>query len=328
MSPSGVALCVSSAAAFGAMGIFGKLAFDEGATTGTLLATRFVVAAALFWLGVAASPTARRDLRRLAARDVALAVGLGAAGYGAQAAGYFTALGRIDASLLSLLVYTFPVIVAVAAVALGREPARRRTAVALVLTSGGLALVLRGAAAGGLDPVGTALGLGTAGVYSAYVLVSERLVQRVSPLTLSTLVCTGAAASLTVGAGALGELRPGRVSGAGFGWLGLLAVVSTVGAVALFFAGLARVGPTVASIVSTVEPLVAVGLAVALLHESLGPVQLAGAGLVLGAVLAVVADPADPAGSAEPAGPAGSDETGPGLTERISPEVALTVTPR
>jgi drug/metabolite transporter (DMT)-like permease len=318
MSPSGVVLCVTSAAAFGAMGIFGKLAYEEGATTGTLLATRFAVAAALFWLATLASPAARRDLCRLRRRDVTAALALGAAAYGAQAAGYFTALGRIDASLLSLLLYTFPVIVAVAAVALGRDRARPRTAVALVLAAVGLVLVLRGAAAGALDPLGTALGLGAAVVYSVYVLVSERLVQRLSPLVLSTLVCTGAAASLTVGSAALGDLRPGRVSVAGYGWLALLAVVSTVAAIVLLFAGLARVGPTVASIVSTVEPLVTVVLAVVLLHESLGPAQLAGAGLVLAAVLAVVVG--------SPHADADATERATDVTDLGGADVPLTVT--
>jgi drug/metabolite transporter (DMT)-like permease len=286
MNPSGVAFCVSSAAAYGAMGIFGKLAYDEGATVGTLLATRFTVAAVLFWL-VAVGSGRVRDLRTVARRDLGFALALGGVGFGAQATGYFTALGRIDASLLSLLVYTYPVIVAVAAVALGRDRANRRTTVALGLASAGLVLVLAGAASGALDPVGTALGLGTAVVYSAYVLVSENMVRRLSPLTLSTLVCTGAAVSLTVGAAASGQLRPGDVSLAGFGWLVVLALVSTVVAVGLFFAGLERVGPTAASILSTVEPVVTVVLACLLFRESFGPVQIAGGALVLLAVLAV-----------------------------------------
>ena len=50
MPRPGVVLCLASAAAFGAMGILGKLAYDEGASVGTLLATRFVLAAAVFWL--------------------------------------------------------------------------------------------------------------------------------------------------------------------------------------------------------------------------------------------------------------------------------------
>jgi drug/metabolite transporter (DMT)-like permease len=260
----GSLLCLASAAAFGSMAIFGKLAYDEGATVGTLLATRFVLAAALFWL------LALGCLRGLRRRDVALALALGAVGYGAQAGGYFTALERLDASLLSLLVYTYPVIVTVAAVALGRETGSRCTALALVLASSGLVLVLAGASAGALDPVGTALALGTAIVYSAYILV-----------------CTGAAGSLTLGAAAAGDLHPAAVSAAGFGWLGGLAAVSTVAAIALFFAGLRSAGPTAASILSTLEPVVTVALAFLAFGESLGGAQLAGGALVLMAVLAV-----------------------------------------
>jgi len=283
---SGALLCLSSAAAFGAMGIFGKLAYDEGATVGTLLATRFVLAAALFWL-LSTSTGGARHLRALLPRDVAIALALGAVGYGAQAGGYFAALERLDASLLSLLVYTYPVLVTVAALALGREPASRRTAVALTLASAGLVLVLAGAAAGALDPVGTALGLGAAVVYAGYILVSQGIAARLGPLALGTLVCTGAAVTLTLGAAASGDLHPSAVSPAGFAWLGGLAAVSTVGAIGLFFAGLRRVGPAAASILSTLEPVVTVALAALAFGETLGPAQLAGGALVLLAVLAV-----------------------------------------
>ena len=117
MRTSGTLLCLASAAAFGAMGVFGRLAYDDGATVGTLLAVRFVLAAALCWALV----LARGELGSLSRRDALAALALGAVGYAAQAGGYFAALERIDPSLLALLVYTFPAIVAVAAVALGRE---------------------------------------------------------------------------------------------------------------------------------------------------------------------------------------------------------------
>src|SRR4051812_22950633 len=134
MPSAGVLFCLASAAAFGAMGIFGKLAYDEGATVGTLLSTRFVLAATVLWLFVLCSGRARH-LRVLSRRDVCLALALGALGYGAQAGAYFAALDRLDASLLSLLVYTYPVMVTVAAIALGREPAGRRKGVGLALAS-------------------------------------------------------------------------------------------------------------------------------------------------------------------------------------------------
>jgi drug/metabolite transporter (DMT)-like permease len=296
MPPTGAIACLASAAAFGGMGVFGKLAYDEGATVGTLLATRFVLAAGLFWLFVAWSGGGR-VLRGLSRRDIGIALALGAIGYGAQAGGYFAALERLDASLLALLVYTFPVMVTVTAIALGREPASRRTTGALALASAGLILVLAGAAAGTLDPLGTALALGAAAVYSAYILISEGVAERLGPHALSTLVCTGAATTLTLAGLAGGDLDPGGVSATGFAWLGGLALVSTVGAIALFFAGLRRVGPAAASILSTLEPLVTVALAFAVFGESLGPAQLAGGALVLLAVLAVRAPSREPIGA-------------------------------
>jgi drug/metabolite transporter (DMT)-like permease len=281
MRTSGTILCLASAAAFGAMGVFGRLAYDDGATVGTLLVVRFALAAVLCWVLV----IARGELRRVGRRDALAALALGAVGYAAQAGGYFAALERIDPSLLALLVYTFPAIVAVAAVALGRERLDRRRAMALVVVSAGLALVLAAAGIGERDALGPGLGLATAVVYSGYVIVSEGIAGRLAPRLLSALVCSGAAVSLTAGSLALGELRPGELAIAGWGWLACLAVISTVVAISLFFAGLRRVGPTTAAILSTVEPVVTVVLAMLVFGDVLAAAQILGGGLVLGGVL-------------------------------------------
>jgi drug/metabolite transporter (DMT)-like permease len=288
MRNPGALLCLASGAAFGAMAIFGKLAYQEGATVGTLLAVRFALAALLFWALVARSGGLRR-LRTISRRDIALALALGAVGYSAQAGAYFAALRRMDASLLSLLLYTFPAIVTVAAIALGRERFRPRTTAALALASLGLVLVLALPGTGALDAVGTALAISAAVIYSTYLLVSEGVVSRVGPLTLSALVCTGATATLTVAGVADGDLDLGAVSPAGYGWLAAIAVISTVAAVGLLFAGIRRVGPTSASILSTTEPVVTVLLAFLVFGESLGAVQLLGGALVLGAAVVLTA---------------------------------------
>jgi len=283
--PSGTLMCLASGAAFGAMGVFGKLAYGEGATVGTLLAVRFSLAAVLFWALVLGASGGVRELRAVGRRRIGAGLALGACGYAAQAGCYFAALARIDASLLSLLLYTFPAIVAAAAVALGRERMDARRAGALGLASGGLVLVVAGAGAGALDPLGAALALCAAFVYSAYILVSDPITRRIRPQLLATLVCTGAAVTLLVGSIALGEFRPGDLTAAGWGWLLCLAAVSTVTAISLFFAGLERVGPTMAAILSTVEPLVTVLLALVVLGERLGAIQLLGGALVLAAVV-------------------------------------------
>src|SRR3954447_16096757 len=290
MPRSGALLCLASAAAFGAMGVFGKLAYDEGVTVGTLLAVRFGIAAVLLWLILAASGRLA-TVRALRRRDAATALALGAVGYSAQAGAYFAALDRMDAGLLALLLYSFPVMVMVAAVLLGREAFSARSAGALVVASAGIALVLAGAAGGALDPTGTALGLIAAVVYTAYILVSEPVAGRLDPLVLSTLVVTGAATTLTVGGLAVGDVHPGAVTAAGYGWLAAVAVVSTVGAIGLFFAGLGRVGPTTASTLPPLAPAVPVVAAAAVFGEVLGPAQVMGGALVLTAAI-VVSKPA------------------------------------
>jgi len=285
MRSTGTLLCIGSAAAFGAMAVLGKLAYDNGATVGTLLSVRFAIAALMFWALVFAAPDGAAQIRGLARRDVAIALGLGAVGYAAQAGCFFAALERIDASLLSLMLYTFPAMVAVAAIVLGRERADATRFGALALASLGLVLVLASARPGALDPLGAGLAIGAAVVYTTYILVSQGIAGRLGPTLLSALVCSGAAVTLTAGSALLGDLRPAEVTPAGWGWLAGIAVVSTVAAVSLFFAGLKRVGPTTASILSTVEPVVTVVLAFLVFGELLGGLQLVGGGLVIAAVL-------------------------------------------
>jgi len=285
MRSTGTLLCIGSAAAFGAMAVLGKLAYDNGATVGTLLAVRFALAAAVFWALVFTGGGAAAELRALVRRDVAIALGLGAVGYAAQACCFFAALERIDASLLSLMLYTFPAMVAVAAIVLGRERADATRFGALALASVGLVLVLASARPGALDPLGAALALGAATIYTAYILVSQGIAGRIGPTLLSALVCTGASVTLSAGSALLGDLRPTEVTAAGWGWLAGIAVVSTVAAVSLFFAGLKRVGPTTASILSTVEPVVTVVLAFLVFGELLSSLQLLGGALVIAAVI-------------------------------------------
>jgi drug/metabolite transporter (DMT)-like permease len=170
----GLALCVASAVGFGLMAIFAKEAYRSGVSVTTLLALRFAIAAGAFWAIVALRRPVTRPPRALALGGLALGIG-----YAAQAAGYFGALTRIDASLTSLLTYTYPALVFGAAVALRRERADRRRLAALGLATGGAALVVAGGGPGALDALGVALALGAAAAYATYILVADRVVGRI-----------------------------------------------------------------------------------------------------------------------------------------------------
>ena len=222
MPSAGALLCLASAAAFGAMGIFGKLAYDEGATR-RHAAGRPLRRSPRALLGARRLATgAAGELRALARRDVALALALGAVGYSAQAGCYFAALQRLDASLLSLLLYTFPAMVTVAAIALGRERASRRTAVALALASAGLVLVLAGAARRARSIRSGRRSASTAArhLQRLHPHLGRRRRRASARSSLSTLVCTGAAATLTLGGARRRRSRTrARVSAEGYGWL-------------------------------------------------------------------------------------------------------------
>lgn len=261
------------------MAIFAKLAYEEGANPATLLTLRFAMASVILWTIVAVRkppPLGRRTFRA--------AAGLGLFGYSLQAGGYFAALEHLDASLTALLLYTYPAMVFLGAVALGREHWSALKVAALALAALGLALVLAGGGAGALNGTGLALALGAALAYTTYILVADSLVSGVDPFRLTAVVATGAFLSVGTFTFATGQFEAGFGAG---GWAALvgLVLIATIVAITTFFLGLERVGPSTASIVSTVEPAATVVLAAIVFGETLGPVQLLGGALVLGAVV-------------------------------------------
>jgi drug/metabolite transporter (DMT)-like permease len=190
----------------------------------------------------------------------------------------------MDASMTALLLYIYPALVFAGAVALGRDHPDRRSLAALVLASGGAALVLVGGNAGALDPLGVALAMGAATAYAVYILVADRIVLRIDPFLVSALIATGAAVTLWTAGLVSGTLDLGFRSG-GWAWIVALALASTVLPISAFLVGLPKVGPSTASIVSTAEPVVTVSAAMLWFGERLGLVQVVGGALVLGAVV-------------------------------------------
>jgi len=275
----GVALCIVSALSFAVLPFVANAAYDAGVGLAELLLLRFAIAAVVLWLLVLRRPQSRPRVRTAAA-----GFALGAIGYATQSALYFAALNYIQPSLDTLLLYTFPVIVFTVSVLRGRERATALRLGVLVLALAGVAAVLLGSDAGSLDPLGVALGLASAAAYSTYILIGDGIDPALDRLTLSALICTGAA--LTYALVTLSRGGPDfGFDSAGWLWASILALVSTVVAVGTFFAGMRLIGASTASIVSCVEPVATVLIGVSLYGDALGPVQLAGAAAVVTAVV-------------------------------------------
>ena len=278
---TGIALCIASAAAFGALPIFGKVAFDHGANVVTLLFFRFLAATAILWVLVRATGASARTIER---RHVVAGFVMGAAGYGIQSTMYFLALERIDASLNALLLYAYPALVTAVAVLLGRERATAPLVGGLVVATVATLLLLGDGLGGEADTLGVLLGLASAFAYTAYILAGDTLVGSLPPLVLAALVTSGGAASFGSYGVVTGSIQLDLAAVAYMAIAGC-AVVGTVLSVGTLLAGIERVGASTASVLSTVEPAVTVLLSVLFLGDSASAVQLLGGALLLVAIV-------------------------------------------
>jgi drug/metabolite transporter (DMT)-like permease len=276
---AGVLLCLVAAAAFSSSTVFGRLALDDGAGVMTILALRYTGAALLFWALVAATGL------RLPGRTATLQVlALGAGAMALQAVFFYSALARLDAGLVTLLLYTFPAIVAVGSIVIGREQPSRRKVGAVAVATAGAALVFLGDASLGADMVGVLLALGAAIGCAVWLLAGDHLLRGIPPLVVSALAASGAGVTLWLVGFAVGGIAF-EYGAVGWGAIFGTVVISTGLAISTSMAGMARVGPTVTSVLLTVEVPLAVTWALVLLGERLQPMQFAGGALVVLAIL-------------------------------------------
>ena len=271
----GLTLVALSTVAYGVLPILGKVAYGAGVAVMPLLAWRYVIAALLIVaLERGRHPPLGERLRLWAIGSV----------FVFNSIAYFRALERIPASVTALVLYTYPVIVALLAALVGVERLTGRAVLAALGAFAGCALTARGAPSDApLSHSGVAWALVAALVYASYIVLSSRFGAGV-PARVLALHLAQAAAVVCVAFGLAGgglslPLDPrGLLAVAGIG------VVSTVVAMIAFLAGMALVGPTRASVLSSLEVVVTLVLAFLFLGERLGPVQWAGAALILGAV--------------------------------------------
>ncbi|MEV0457088.1 DMT family transporter [Catellatospora methionotrophica] len=275
----GTVLVLVSATGFGMSAVFAKQAYAAGFNVPTMLTGRFVLAAVMLWAVVA---WRRAPLPR--GRALAVCVGLGAVGYALQSGFYFGSLARIDASLTALLLYAYPGLVTVLAIALRRERPDRRRLAALACSAAGLLLMLGAGGVGGSAATGgVLLALGAAVAYALYLTVSAGLPAGLDIFAVTAVVCSSAAVSLAVAGLATGSLHaPHEASG--WVWTALLAVVSTVVPIAGIFVGVRDVGASTAAILSCAEPAVTVATTALVYGERLSPAQAAGGLAVLASV--------------------------------------------
>ncbi len=270
-----------------------RLAFNNGADVVTAVIFRSTVTAIVIAsiLLVQRVPLALQPRHKIFLPVIGLLVGV-------QSLCLYSAVARLPVALALLAFNTYPLWTALWDRVVYRHRPERAMLLASPVILIGLALAL--------DVLGAASGLGAAGQWArigvgvAFALAaaasfglalvftqheSGGLDGRVR--TLSTMVMAALVALVAGLAGTLGP--PGfHLPTAPLGWVGLLVLTFLYGtAFTIMFTVLPKLGVAGNSAIMNVEPVFALILAWAILGQSIAPVQILGALLVVGAVMAL-----------------------------------------
>ena len=276
----GLIYVILSGAGFGFLGVFGRWGYQSGLSIGELLSFRFILASAVFWIGLLLT---KPQLTKLPLKEIIISSSLGVFGYAVFSTLYFKSIEGISVALAALLLFTFPIFVNLGAHFLFKERMSRHQFLSLILACVGLLILLWGPlVVSSLNAVFYALM--AAITYSIYVLISGQYQRHVNPLSSSLYIITATAFSLVLfhqpSLIKITELSYEQI------WIIVgIALVSTIAPLTLFLAGLQKLSSSKASIVVMIEPVVATLAGWVLLGEQLSGLQLIGALLVLLALL-------------------------------------------
>jgi drug/metabolite transporter (DMT)-like permease len=265
---------------FGGVVLMGRLASRADLTVPAYLMWRFGFAAVLLALVVAV-----RRLPPLAEPGEGWKLaGLGAAGYATEAVFFFAGLNHGTAATVTLLFYTYPVIVLLLSLAFGRGLPGALLGGSVAATTLGSALVVLSGQGVEISQAGVVFALAAALTFSFYLLGADHVLKETNSLVGAMYVSASASAGLVLFAFLSGqEQLPrhwdqwGPILGAG---------AFTAGAFVCLFAGLRRLGAMRTSVIASTEPLNAAILAALFLSESIRPGTALGGALILAGAIA------------------------------------------
>ena len=278
-----------TACLFGANHVAARLAFNHGldvasAVTVRSLATALVVGL-IVWL--------QRVPRVFSARQRGYLLLIGAL-VAVQSLTLYAAVARLPVALALLTFNTYPLWTAFFAWLLYRHRPERAVLIAMPVLLFGLALAL--------DALGAASGLGAAGQWSrigagvAFAMAAAAVFGAALALTQHEVAGLDGRLRTAVTMGLVGllalvavQLQGGlHLPTAPAGWWGLAGLTLCYGtAFTIMFTLLPRLGVVGSSPIMNVEPVAALVMAWALLGQAIAPVQLLGALIVVGAVMAL-----------------------------------------
>ncbi len=273
----------------GANHVAARIAFNNGVDVATAVVFRSVITALVIVLILAA----QRVRARFSPRHKSMLPIIGLL-VGVQSLCLYSAVARLPVALALLAFNTYPIWTALWARVLYRQSPERALLVAMPVILAGLALALDvlGAASGlgasgqwARIGAGVGFALAAAGTFGLALVITQHEAAdvdgRVRTATTMTMAGLVALAMVTSQGGF-------KLPQATAGWWGLAALTFLYGtAFTILFTVLPRLGVVGNSAIMNVEPVFALVLAWLILGQTIAPVQVAGALVVVSAVMAL-----------------------------------------
>lgn len=267
-----------AACSFGAGAVLIKLAYHTGLRPAELLPLQNLVALACLWPMMLIS----HGFPRLKRGQILRLVLQGLAGNFAISVCYFWAAQRIDVSLLSIILFSYPGLVLSYQIVAERHRAAAWELMALALAFAGVVLAVEPfhGTASGIDRLGLILSVGAAASYAFMNLYGQKLSRDLSALVITTFTSTVSTLAL------MAVLPPRYWLTFDFSqrqWIFIagLGLLSTVLPMNLMYLAIRRIGAFHVSVISIAELPCILVLAYFILHERMDPWQMLGGGIIL-----------------------------------------------
>ncbi len=279
----GYLFAILAAVLWGISGAAAKFLFLSGLSPFQLVQLRMTIAAGtlFFWL------LARdRSLLKIDRADIGYFALLGCFGLAGLQFTYLLTVSKIQVAAAVLLQYLAPGLIALHAMVFFKDRLGGGTLVALLGSLVGCYLVVGAYSLEllSMNLVGIVSGVLSAVAFSWYSIHGEHGMRRYNPWTVLFYALAFGAATWNILYSPMRGLFHGYSPGqwAGIVYVGIMGTLFPFG---LYLEGVNRIRSTRASITATLEPITAGVVSWLFLGEVLGPLQLLGAGLVIGSII-------------------------------------------
>lgn len=280
----GIAAALSSALFLGVVPIFGKMAINSGFSPFTVIALRTTIAA-LLMLGVMYF-----KMRPFFYIYPVGLIGCALAGLinGLGSVLYYSALGRLDASLGHMLYSLYPLFVAFWLV-VDRQPITRLTIVRVLLALPAVFLLIDPGRRS-VDMIGAGMMVGSAALYALHLLINQRILFEVPAPTVTLYTLLAMAFTVVVAFLITNLVQPASavIPPLAVNWWPVLAMaVITFSSRLTLFTGVKHLGGLQTALLGLAEIFVTVLMAQWLLGENLSLTQWLGAGLLMATLVLI-----------------------------------------